>query len=50
MSEHDLPRHESGSDEPEDESEMHPLEAGIEAAKDGEAVSLEDLFLGDSDA
>lgn len=42
MSEQDLSRHESSEDE--EEGEPHPLKVGIEAAKNGETASLDDIL------
>jgi len=50
MSEHDLSRQDSRpEDREEDEGGKHPLEAGIDAAKNGDTMSLEEIFLDSSD-
>lgn len=45
MSESDLPWDDSRTEDCEDREQTHPLGAGIEAAKDDDTVSLEELFL-----
>lgn len=45
MSESDLPQEESETEDREYEAQIHPLGAGIEAAKNDDTVSLEELFL-----
>lgn len=45
MSERDLPHQECKTEDRDDEEEMHPLEAGIEAALNSNTTSLEELFL-----
>jgi hypothetical protein len=44
MSERDLPPRERQSKDGEDEEDVHPLKAGIEAAKNGDTASLEDIL------
>jgi len=43
MSESDLPRHELQAEDG-DEGEEHPLKKGIEAAKNGDTASLEEIL------
>lgn len=44
MSEHDLPPEERRNEDEEGEEGTHPLEAGIEAAKEGDTASLEKIL------
>lgn len=44
MSEHDFPRQDPEAEDREGDEETHPLEAGIDAAKNGNTMSLEELF------
>lgn len=44
MSDQNLSQQERDDEIAEDEEEVHPLKAGIEAAKNGDTASLEDIL------
>ena len=44
MSKQDLPQHECSSEGEDEDEDTHPLKAGIEAAKNGETASLDDIL------